>query len=72
MVKKPCCSVSRLQTKKTSESENIEITQAVKKMGRAKLIFIPGGTFKMGTEDRDGFPADGEGPVRDVVVDPFL
>jgi formylglycine-generating enzyme required for sulfatase activity len=25
----------------------------------------------MGTHDRDGFPADGEGPVREVSVDPF-
>lgn len=25
----------------------------------------------MGTEDPDSFPADGEGPVREVVVDPF-
>ncbi len=26
----------------------------------------------MGAEDRDGFPADGEGPVREVVIDPFF
>lgn len=25
----------------------------------------------MGTEDRDGFPGDGEGPVRPVAVEPF-
>lgn len=71
MVKKPCCSASRLQAKNTGESEFIEITQAAKKMARAKLIYIPGGTFKMGTEDRDGFPTDGEGPIRDVTVNPF-
>ncbi len=25
----------------------------------------------MGTDDPDGFPADGEGPVREVTVSPF-
>jgi len=32
---------------------------------------LPGGAFLMGTNDRIGFPADGEGPVREVVVAPF-
>jgi formylglycine-generating enzyme required for sulfatase activity len=31
---------------------------------------IPGGSFQMGAED-EGYPADGEGPVRTVTVDPF-
>jgi sulfatase modifying factor 1 len=34
-------------------------------------VQIPGGTFLMGTADSDGFPADGEGPVRPVTVDPY-
>ncbi|MDE2869870.1 MAG: formylglycine-generating enzyme family protein [Chloroflexota bacterium] len=32
---------------------------------------IRGGEYRMGTEDRSGFPADGEGPVRAVQVDTF-
>ncbi len=32
---------------------------------------LPGGTFLMGTEDAEGFPADGEGPVREVELAPF-
>ena len=35
------------------------------------MITVPGGRFRMGTDDRDGFPADGEGPVREVLVRPF-
>ena len=35
------------------------------------MALIPGGEFLMGTDDRDGFPADGEGPVRPVRVNPF-
>jgi len=38
---------------------------------RADLLDIPGGTFRMGTDDPAGFPADGEGPVRTVEVAPF-
>lgn len=36
------------------------------------MVALPGGEFLMGTDDPDGFPADGEGPVRRVFVDPFL
>ena len=36
-----------------------------------KMIQLPGGEFFMGTDTNDGFPADGEGPVRPVRVDPF-
>jgi formylglycine-generating enzyme required for sulfatase activity len=35
------------------------------------MIHIPGGRFLMGTEEVS-FPADGEGPVREVSVDGFL
>ena len=35
------------------------------------MVVLPGGRFRMGTDDRDGFPADGEGPVREVTVRPF-
>ncbi|PXY36493.1 formylglycine-generating enzyme family protein [Prauserella flavalba] len=35
------------------------------------LITVPGGTFRMGTEDADGFPDDREGPIREVTVAPF-
>ena len=32
---------------------------------------LDGGAFLMGTENPDGFPEDGEGPVRQVTLDPF-
>ncbi|WP_328612069.1 formylglycine-generating enzyme family protein [Amycolatopsis sp. NBC_00345] len=35
------------------------------------MIVLPGGTFRMGTDDADGFPDDHEGPVRAVTVAPF-
>ncbi|MFG3052376.1 formylglycine-generating enzyme family protein [Kitasatospora sp. NPDC048239] len=36
------------------------------------MVLLPGGEFLMGTDDREGFPDDGEGPVRRVRLDPFL
>lgn len=35
------------------------------------MIALPGGSFLMGTDYPDGFPGDGEGPVREVFLDAF-
>nr|WP_246183478.1 formylglycine-generating enzyme family protein [Paenibacillus methanolicus] len=35
------------------------------------MVWLEGGEFYMGSDAPDGFPADGEGPVRKVRVDPF-
>src|SRR3954452_4272674 len=34
-------------------------------------VLLPGGRFRMGTDDRQGFPSDGAGPVREVDLSPF-
>src|SRR5688500_2932483 len=36
------------------------------------MALVPGGPFLMGTDTKDGFPADGEGPIRKVHLKPFL
>ena len=36
------------------------------------MIQLPGGSFLMGTDDGQGFPNDGEGPVRKITLDPYL
>ncbi|MFC8229849.1 formylglycine-generating enzyme family protein [Streptomyces sp. NPDC057287] len=36
-----------------------------------QLVDLPGGRFLMGTDDPDGFPADGEGPVREAATAAF-
>jgi sulfatase modifying factor 1 len=38
---------------------------------RSRMIALPGGSFLMGTNNPDGFPQDGEGPVRAVTLDAF-
>ena len=35
------------------------------------MIFLPGGSFLMGSDDKEGFPSDGEGPVREITISPF-
>lgn len=36
-----------------------------------EMVLLPGGAFFMGADDREGFAADGEGPVREVTLRPF-
>ncbi|MBU3064288.1 formylglycine-generating enzyme family protein [Nocardia sp. NEAU-G5] len=36
------------------------------------MVALPGGEFAMGTADPIGYPGDGEGPVRQVRLSPFL
>lgn len=36
-----------------------------------ELVELPGGTFLMGTDSAEGYPEDGEGPVRQVDVGAF-
>ena len=35
------------------------------------MLYLPGGSFLMGSDQADAYPADGEGPVRSVRVNPF-
>ncbi|MFD0021200.1 formylglycine-generating enzyme family protein [Streptomyces sp. NPDC058382] len=46
-------------------------TPACPPAGHADRVTLPGGTFRMGSEDADVNPGDGEGPVRGVTVRPF-
>src|SRR5947208_407233 len=38
---------------------------------QSRMVALEGGRFLMGTEDADGFAEDGEGPVREITLDPF-
>ncbi len=35
------------------------------------MVLLQGGAFLMGTDDGIGYPDDGEGPIREVTLDPF-
>src|SRR5699024_5658993 len=72
-----CCAAARQSVDETpharvSDSDAIEVPDVVKQPDREReMVFIQGGTLLMGTNDEDGFPADGEGPVREVRLDDF-
>jgi sulfatase modifying factor 1 len=72
MRKTSCCSINResigVKEKIVSESP-IENNTTPKHM--ENLVTLPGGEFLMGTDDKEAFLADGEGPARKVYVKPF-
>jgi sulfatase modifying factor 1 len=67
---KPLCCTPSAERDATPEPKPIAIDAAGSRPSRA-AISLPGGTFLMGTDCRDAFPADGEGPVRPVSLSPF-
>ncbi|KQX48891.1 MULTISPECIES: SUMF1/EgtB/PvdO family nonheme iron enzyme [unclassified Paenibacillus] len=54
-------------------TETDQITDVKVKQGNGTegMVYLQGGKFLMGTDDKEGFPADGEGPVREVELHPF-
>ncbi|MFS0779778.1 formylglycine-generating enzyme family protein [Neobacillus sp. 3P2-tot-E-2] len=74
-ITKSCCSINRSEGKKIAEKEERDAKrdsindQPTKTNGQ--MILIPGGTFYMGDSFQEGFPQDGETPVKVVELSPF-
>lgn len=71
-----CCAASRPAAEDAGgpRAESVFFLKRLKAGGKADtsgMAFIPGGDFLMGTDDREGFPADGEGPIHPVAVSDF-
>ncbi len=64
---KPCCSANR-PVSAMHDTHNVPCKTHFSKIGMVK---IAAGTFLMGTDDGEGFAADGEGPVREVVLSDY-
>ena len=56
---------------RSSEPPVLSDTAPVPRDTTDGMVLLPGGEFLMGTNDRDGYPSDGEGPVRRVTLRPF-
>lgn len=72
--KQCCCTAGREQalldtTRQSSQPLSSSLIPKRKTMN--SLITLDGGEFAMGSNSMEGFPADGEGPVRKVTVSPF-
>jgi len=71
-VVRSCCSVSRTAVEtRDKEASLITMEKAKNHSSIDGMVYIPGGEFLMGTDQKEGFPADGEGPVREVIINPF-
>jgi formylglycine-generating enzyme len=66
----PCCGPSRQQRPVATSPPDARVGWGVHDATDG-MVLLEAGEFLMGSEDRDGFPADGEGPVRQVTLNPF-
>ena len=69
----PCCVPSKHRAQILAISRTGSANRLRAETGSPEgMVALRGGSFRMGTDCVDGFPADGEGPVRDVMLDPFF
>lgn len=69
-IKSSCCSASRPESNDSPLKPQDKII-TVNKPSTNEMVYLLGGDFLMGTNGKDGFPADGEGPIRKVKVKSF-
>jgi sulfatase modifying factor 1 len=68
----PCCVPSKQRAAVLDYSSRASAERRRAASGSPEgMVKLDGGRFLMGTDNEDGFPADGEGPVRAVTLDPF-
>jgi formylglycine-generating enzyme len=68
----PCCVPSKRRLDQLELSRALaEERERVRSGSTEGMVKLDGGEFLMGTESPEAFPADGEGPVREVSVDGF-
>ena len=68
----PCCAPSKRRAESLQQSR--AMTGERKRVTRGSvggMVRLDGGPFLMGTESAEAFAADGEGPIRKVLLDPF-
>lgn len=69
----PCCVPSRQRAVRLAESRHASAERKRVTSGSTDdMIKLDGGLFLMGTDSEQAFPYDGEGPVRQVRLDPFF
>lgn len=68
---KPCCAPSSERATGSSMAQATAVAEVPAEI-LERMVPLAGGSFLMGTDYADAFPNDGEGPVREVNVSPFL
>ena len=69
--KTSCCCASRPKSIDNVVTQQHDLIVKRNKPVTEGMIYLSGGEFLMGTDSDEGFPRDGEGPVRNVRVNPF-
>jgi sulfatase modifying factor 1 len=69
-----CCGPSAPHsTPSLPSSQVVGVSDGVRRArSTSGMVRVPGGPFRMGGDDPEAFPDDGEGPLRVVEVSPFL
>lgn len=67
-----CCAARRSAASVQLEQPALPAPAVLRQCDTAGMVALEGGAFLMGTVNSRGFPADGEGPVREVRLEPFL
>ena len=65
----PCCAPD--EPRGTPKRPPVAVAPGEGSGSREELALVRGGSFLIGSEDRWAYPADGEGPVREVSLDSF-
>ena len=67
-----CCTPTAVRVSHEVQCDRTVHSHETRAQTLARMTSLQGGTFLMGTDNTEGFPQDGEGPVRPVAIDPFF
>lgn len=70
--KKSCCTPRSGHDDNSSLQVEVVAARTITDELRSAMVPLFGGTFLMGTDYAEGFPRDGEGPVRSIQLNAFL
>lgn len=65
-----CCSASRTSAINSQQLPPGQVIRSKTNL-KERMVKLPGGEFLMGTDTKEGFPQDGEGPIRPVRINGF-
>ncbi|MCM3596147.1 formylglycine-generating enzyme family protein [Metabacillus idriensis] len=66
---KKCCTPERFQNQRLGTKLNV--LNKSKICFKEGMVLLDGGSFIMGSDSKEGFSKDGEGPAREVILSPF-
>ena len=69
---KGCCApAAERETESAEGAGPVSRAKLLHPAVKDRMVSLPGGSFLMGTDYPEAFPNDGEGPVREIILEPF-